>query len=532
MSESAGTEGGLSATLLNDVKSGFLVFLIALPLCLGIALASGFPPVAGVLTAVIGGVLVSFLGSAELTIKGPAAGLIVIALGAVHELGGGDPVLGYRRALAVGVVAAIVQIGFALFRTATVGIAMSPSVVHGMLAAIGVIIISGQAHTVIGVRPEGQEPLELLAEIPHSLAHANPDIFAIGLISLIILFGMPLLRFRWVKAVPAPMVVLLVTVPLGLFFGLDHDHIYTFWNSPYHVGPENLVSLPGSLMEAITFPDFSVIASAASMKYVLMYALVGTIESTLSVLAVDSMDPEHRTSDLNRDLLAVGVGNLVSALVGGLPMISEIVRSKANVDAGARSHWSNFFHGTFLLVFVAAAPGLLHHIPLAALAAMLVFTGARLASPAELWRTRSIGLDQLLLFVTTMMVTLATDLLIGVGVGLALKVIMHWTRGASPTKLVSTRVEREEVGSELRLKLHGPAAFSSLLRIRGELGQLKPGIERLVVDLTDCPLADHTFLSRVESMAAEVDVPEFSIAGLDGMESLSSHPHSTRRRQP
>ncbi len=530
MSNSTELGRASSAFPIEDIKSGFLVFLIALPLCLGIALASGFPPVAGVLTAVIGGTVVSFLGSAELTIKGPAAGLIVIALGAVHELGQGDPLLGYKRALAVGVVAALVQIGFALFRAATVGIAMSPSVVHGMLAAIGVIIVSGQAHTVIGVRPEGHEPLELLAEIPHSLAHANPDILVIGLISLIILFGMPLLRFKWVKAIPAPMVVLAVTVPLGLFFGLDHEHLYTFWNTPHHVGPGYLVSLPGSLMEAITFPDFSVITSAASMKYVAMYALVGTIESTLSVLAVDSMDPEKHTSNLNRDLLGVGIGNLISASIGGLPMISEIVRSKANVDAGAKSRWSNFSHGAFLFVFVAAVPNLLHHIPLAALAAMLVFTGARLASPAELWQTKSIGIDQLLLFVTTLVVTLATDLLVGVGVGLTLKIILHWARGASPAQLMTTRIEREEGESELRLKLRGPAAFSTLLKVRAELGGLPPSIDRLVIDLSECPLADHTFLSRIESMAAEVDVAEFTIVGLDEMKASSSHPHSTHRR--
>lgn len=532
MSQSIGGGRTPSAFPLVDLKSGFLVFLIALPLCLGISLASGFPPIAGVLTAMVGGVVVSFLGSAQLTIKGPAAGLIVIALGAVQELGQGDPVLGYKRALAVGVAAACVQIGFALFRAASVGIAMSPSVVHGMLAAIGVIIIAGQSHTVLGVHAEAHEPLELLAEIPKSLMNANPEILAIGLISLLILFGMPLLRFRWAKALPAPLVVLAITIPMGMFFHLENEHIYTLWNSPHHVGPEFLVSLPGSLLQAVTFPDFSVITSVASVKYIVMFALVGTIESTLSVLAVDSMDPEKNTSDLNRDLLAVGVGNLVCAGIGGLPMISEIVRSKANVDAGAKSRWSNFFHGAFLLVFLVAAPGLLQHIPLAALAAMLVVTGARLASPAELWHVKSIGIDQLLLFLTTLVVTLATDLLIGVGVGLALKVLLHWARGASPAQLLTTKIERVESEKELRVKLRGPAAFSSLLKVRSELGRLSPDADRVVIDLTESTFADHTFLTRIEAMMSELDVSEVVIEGLGEMEAATGHAYSSRRRRP
>ncbi len=190
-----------------------------------------------------------------------------------------------------------------------------------------------------------------------------------------------------------------------------------------------------------------------------MYALVGTIESTLSVLAVDLMDPEKRPSNLNKDLFALSLGNLGSSLVGGLPMISEIVRSKANVDAGAKSRWANFFHGAFLLGFVALAPGLLNEIPLAALAAMLVYTGAKLASPRELVHIKQIGPDQLLLFLTTLLVTLATDLLIGVAVGLALKLVLHRVRGATFRQLFRTEVQRSDDGAELRLTLHGCTVF-------------------------------------------------------------------------
>ncbi len=513
-----------------DLRAGFLVFLIALPLSLGIAMASSFPPVAGILTAIVGGVMATFLGSARLTIKGPAAGLIVIAIGAVQELGHGDLMLGYKRALAVGVCAAVIQILLSFARAATAGIAMSPSVVHGMLAAIGVIIISKQAHTVLGVTPEGKEPLHLLAEIPESIMHANPEILALGLLALLILFLWPLIRWNWAKAVPAPLIVLAITVPLALIFDLEHQHNYTLLAHQYHVGPEFLVTLPGSILDAIAFPDFSAVLTGASMKYVVMFALVGTVESTLSVIAVDAMDPEKKPSNLNKDLFAVGVGNLVSSSIGGLPMISEIVRSKANIDSGARSGWSNFSHGVLLLAFVALAPGLLHMIPLAALGAMLVYTGARLASPSELIHARQIGNDQLILFTTTLIVTLATDLLIGVAAGLVLKIVLHLARGASLGSLLRTRCDESRDGEELRLTLHGTATFTNLLGVRRSLSSVEGDVSKVVLDLSDVTLVDHTFLARIEGMADEWPDTTLEIAGTELLQPVSEHPHAARRR--
>ena len=517
-------------TIVADLKAGFLVFLIALPLCLGIAMASGFPPVAGVMTAIVGGLVVSPLGSAPLTIKGPAAGLIVIAIGAVTELGQGDMVAGYHRACAVGVVAAGLQIVFALLRLATVGIAISPSVVHGMLAAIGVIIISKQSHTVLGVTPTATTPLGLVAEIPHSVVNANPEIAGIGLLSLAVLFGWGFLRLRWAKAVPAPLVVLALAVPLGLWFDLPHAHAYEFWREKFEVGPQFLVRLPGSLLEVIALPDFSQILSGASIKYIVMFALVGTIESTLSCLAVDGLDPRKRASNLNRDLFALGVGNLVAAAIGGLPMISEIVRSKANLDAGAQSAKSNFLHGAFLLAFVALAPDLLQMIPLAALGAMLVFTGTRLASPMHFVHSMHIGLDQLVLFTVTLVVTLATDLLVGVGVGLGVKVLLHFGHGAGWRQLFKTQVMSRHDGDELRIELHGAAAFTSLLAVRKAVLAAPADVRRIVVDCGDVTMVDHTFLSRIDAMAAELPHATLSLANLDGLTRMSAHPHATRRR--
>ena len=281
-SNSSSVPAGSKPTLGKDFVSGFLVFLIALPLCLGIAMASGFPPVAGIMTAVVGGLVVSFLGSSRLTIKGPAAGMIVIVVGAVTELGAGDPMVGYKQALAVGVVAAVLQMVLALARTASAGAAMPTSVVHGMLAAIGVIIFAKQSHVALGVKPEAKEPLALLAELPHSIANANLEIAAIGVVSLLVLFLMPPLMKKIGKfqKLPPQLIVLVFAVSLGLYFGLDSSHFYTAFQHDYHIGPEYLVSLPGSLLGAVAFPDFSNILSPVSIKYIMMFTLVGSIEST------------------------------------------------------------------------------------------------------------------------------------------------------------------------------------------------------------------------------------------------------------
>lgn len=516
--------------LKKDVTSGFFVFLIALPLCLGIAMASGFPPVAGVLTAVIGGLLSTFLGSSPLTIKGPAAGLIVIALGAVQELGGGDPVQGYRRALAVGVIAAVLQLGFSMFRAATLGVAMSPSVVHGMLAAIGVIIISKQAHTMVGVSPEGGGPLQLLGQIPSSIAHANPEIAVIGLLSLAILFGIPMIKKPWARKLPGPIVVLLVTIPLGYLFDLDHSHTYSLSGHAFNVGPEYLVQLPGNVLSALTTPDFSLLWSAVTWKYALMFALVGSIESTLSVLAVDAMDPQKRASDLNRDLFAVGLGNLVCGMVGGLPMISEIVRSKANIDAEAKTGWSNFFHGSFLLLFVALVPGLLHRIPLAALAAMLVYTGFRLASPTEVKHASELGRDQLTLFMVTLVMTLATDLLVGVATGLILKICMHLYRGTKVRALVKPRLEADVSSEEMRILVEDAGIFTTLLKVRKLLETRPNSVKTVVLDVRKAVLVDHTFIRNLHSIADEWEGTELKFEGLEQLMPASSHPLASRRR--
>lgn len=512
----------------NDFLSGFFVFLIALPLCMGIAMASGFPPIAGIFTAIIGGVVSSFLGSSPLTIKGPAAGLIVIALGAVQELGGGDPILGYKRCLAIGVVAALLQILSAELKLGRFAELMPPSIVHGMLAAIGVIIISKQIHLIFGVNPVSREPFQLLTEIPSSFQKLNPEIFLLGGITLLILISFPLLKNKKFKKIPPPLIALGVCIPLALYFDFDHTHHYQILGHLYSVGPEFLVHLPHNLFSAITLPDFSAIFSFSSIKYIVMFSLVGNIESLLTVSAVDSLDPKLRTSNLNKDLRSIGIGNLISSSIGGLPMISEIVRSKANIDNGAESIWSNVFHGLFLLFFVAFFPHLLEHIPLAVLSAMLVYTGFRLASPREFIHTYKMGKDQFILFSSTFILTIFTDLLIGVFCGILLKFLLHLFRGVSFKESLSGNNKVKNENEKSIIQVEGPSVFTNYLSLKSEIDNLKKQSNPIEIDFSKSYLVDLTVQTKLKNLQREVGENKLLIKGLENHKASSSFPSSTK----
>jgi MFS superfamily sulfate permease-like transporter len=543
-----GDATGFVKYLARDAAAGLLVFLIALPLCLGISVASGFPPIAGVFTAVVGGVITTFISNAELTIKGPAAGLIVIVLGAMHAFGytaGRDPAAdlqAYRMTLAVGCAAGVLQVAFGLLRAGVLGDCFPTAVVHGMLAAIGVIIVLKQLPVALGEKAAG-EPLEILRELPETIARLNPEIATIGIVSLIILFTVPYLRetprLRWMRAVPGQLVVLLVAVPLALFFDLRHEHHYTFAGRDYPVGPTFLVNVPNSLLAAVTTPDFTAFTApatrASALLWVVLFSLVGSLESLLSAKAIDMVDPWRRKTHLDRDLVAIGVGNVAAAAIGGLPMISEIVRSKAAVDGGACTRFADLWHALFLLAFVALVPGVIGMIPLAALAAMLLYTGFRLASPSEFINVYKIGREQLVIFSATLVGVLATDLLVGVLIGVAVKFGIHLWNGLPVRTMFKPFLEVVVVDDHtVQVHARGSAVFSNWIPFRRQLRQV--GLEQrhnIIVNLEGTRLVDHSVMEGLHALQAEFERAglTFDVVGLDGHHSLSAHPLATRRRR-
>ena len=490
-----------------------MVFLLALPLCLGISMASGFPPAAGIISAIVGGLLVSRINGSYITINGPAAGLIVVIYSAVQALGEGDAIAGYRYTLAAIVIASALQVFLGLYKAGQLSSFFPSAVVHGMLAAIGLIIIVKQFHVMVGVTPEIGSIFATMAQIPHSLMNPEPEIAFIGLSGLAILIVWPRLKYPKLKKVPAPLVVLLTGMGLGQYFGLQHEHIHLFLldeaylaRHEHLIQPRFLVDIPDQLMSIFNFPDFSKVMTVEFWSAVISICLVGSLETLLSATAVDKLDPYKRISDLDRDLAAVGLVNMVAGFLGGLPMIAEIVRSSANVDNGAQTGWANFFHGLIFLLFLLLFPHVIHSIPLASLAALLVYTGYRLASPKTFRHVLDIGVEQLGLFIITIVSVLATDLLIGVALGICAKLAIQAIRGVWLNNMFKIHFDicRPDRNT-IVVKIVGSALFSNFLPLKKALGELEKG-KTLVFNFSDGYLIDHTVMEFIDDFSRNYQV--------------------------
>ena len=512
---------GLKENFIPDLNSGFIVFLLALPLSLGIAKASDFPPLMGLITAIIGGVIGGLLSGSPLTIKGPAAGLIVIVVGAVADFGGGE--IGWHMACGAIVIAGMVQVLFGVFKFGKFTDIFPLSAVHGMLAAIGMIIILKQFPILLGVDPKlmkGMSPLEIAAHFPNFAAHFNPIFTALGVVSLAIMLIWPTLKQPILKKIPASLVVLLIAIPTSLFMDFKATQ-----------PPYELVKI-GNFIDSIKINAdiYGVKQWAVFVKYVIMMALVGSLEALLTVKAVDMMDPFKRKSNTNKDLIAIGFGNMIAGLLGGLPMISEVARSSANVNNGGKTRWANVFHGLFILLFVIKAVDLIELIPNAALAAMLISVGIKLAHPKEFVHMFQIGKEQLAIFLVTIFFTLYEDLLVGIFMGMALKIIIHVVNGVSIKEFFSSSIETSFHDGHYILKIEKSAVFTNFLKLKEQMEGI-PVQQRLTIDLTDVKLIDHNVMSNIDLFGQEYisSGGTFEIIGLENKKGLSNHPLSTRK---
>jgi len=492
-----------------------------MPLSLGIAKASDFPPIMGLVTAIIGGILVSVISGSRLTIKGPAAGLIVVVAGAVAAFGGGET--GWKLALGAMVVAGLVQVLFGLFKFGKLVDVFPLSAIHGMLAAIGIIIIVKQIPVFLAVNPDmfkGLSTVEMITAIPTFFLNLDPKAALIGVCSLAIMMGWPYLKGYKLGKVPAPLMVLLVAIPAQLAM----DFAQT--------APSYTLLKIGNLMDSISLnADFSgVFQTGVFIKYVIMFALVGSLESLLTVKAIDLADPFRRKSDTNKDLIAVGLGNTVSAFLGGLPMISEVARSSANVNQGAKTRWANFFHGVFLLVFVLVATPVIEMIPNAALAAMLISVGIKLAHPKEFIHTFQIGKEQLAIFLITIVFTLVEDLLVGIAAGVVLKMILHLAQGTPISSFFKTPTVVSFNDNQYLVEIDKAAIFSNYLGIKRKLEEIPAGFQ-VTIDLKNTKLVDHSVMENLHRFQQDYEENggTVKIIGLEKHTPVSAHPLASRK---
>lgn len=406
----------------QDVPASIVVALVALPLCLGVALASGAPLFSGLIAGVVGGLVVGFLSKSPLSVSGPAAGLTTIVFAAIERLPSFEAFL-----LAV-TLAGVLQMIFSLSRSGVLAEFVPSSVITGMLAAIGLILILKQIPHAVGFDgdPEGdfkfaqRDGLNTISAVFYSFANQlTLGALIISTVSMAFLFWWDANKPKdgMLKLLPGPLVVVVGAVALNALFGLLAPSL--------QLQAKHLVQVPvadglGGFVQLFTFPDFGQIGNSAVWTAAVTIAIVASLESLLSVKAIDELDTRRRTTDKNRELFAQGGGNLVSGLIGGLPVTSVIVRSSANVDSGANSKLSTMLHGTWLLLSVVLIPFLLNLIPLAALAAVLIQTGFKLTKPSLFTKRWKQGMTQFVPFVATITAILFTDLLIGIGIGLVI----------------------------------------------------------------------------------------------------------------
>ncbi|WP_051229823.1 SulP family inorganic anion transporter [Psychroserpens burtonensis] len=514
---------GLKTHFKDDLISGFSVSLIALPLCLGIAIASGVPPLAGLIAAIIGGLIASRISGTFVTISGPAAGLIVITLGAAEAMGGAGAeggYSGYPHVLGAIIIGGLIMALFGLLKVGKVGDYFPSAAVHGMLAAIGIIIIIKQFFPAIGAPSPKGEILEVATDIPHALTELNLYALTIALISMVILIMHPILKLKFIKMIPAPMWVLIFTIPTAILLGTENLAMVEM--------PHNLFGEGG-----FQLPSFEKIGESEFWIAVIGFALVSAIESLLSAKAVDSLDPYKRSSNLNKDLISMGAGSSLSALIGGLPMISEIVRSSANVNNGAKTQWANFFHGGFLLIYLLIGVTIIEMIPISALAAMLVFTGFKLASPREFKHMFQIGLMEFEIFVVTLIAVLATDLIIGIVIGILFKYVLILFKGTKFRELFKSNLYISHEGEIKTIHLKGSQIFSNYLSLKKKMDSGVQKYNELILDFAEVEFIDHTVMEHLEDYArlAKLNGKDVHIENADGLNPVSTHPLAARDRR-
>ena len=522
----------------KNIFSGFVVSLIALPLGLGLALASEAPPISGIIAAVVGGVVASLLGGSNVTITGPGNGLVIVLLGAITTLGEGDMFQGYLFTLAAIVISGILMVVLGFLKMGRMADFFPASAIEGMLAAIGLGIFAKQFHIMIGHNYETGSIVGLLAKIPTGVfdLFQNFDITStvaatIGVASLLIMAFYSKIRNEYFHLVPAPMWILILTVGLS--------YLLTTLNIPYPLDASFLISIPNDAITNLAFPDFSKVIQGDFIEAVVAITLIASIESLLSIKAVEKLDTKNRRSNVNKDLKALGLATTLSGFLGGLNVVTVIARSSVNVNNGATNRSSNFFHAMFLVVFVLLFQEQLRKIPLAALAAILVYTGYKLATPKTITKIAKIGKEQIIIFFITLLTTLFTNLITGISAGILITFLIHAIINKDIAFFLShlgkpniLLFKEKDVGN-FYVSVKYFCTFVNFYKLKSKLDVI-PEDQDVILDFSLCNFVDHTVMEGLENYSETFAKRggNIEIIGLDKHETDSHHPFAIRKILP
>lgn len=469
--------------LKNDLPAGLVVFFVALPLCLGIALASGAPLFSGIIAGIVGGLVVATISGSSLSVSGPAAGLTVIVLTAITQLGS------YNVFLTAVVLAGVLQIVLGYLKAGIVGHYFPSSVIKGMLAAIGIILILKQIPHAIGYDKDNEGDFDFIqtdgqntfSEIFYSINYIHPGAVIIAAVSLFILIMWEqafLKKIVFFKIVPGALIAVILGTLINEWFKISYPEFY--------LSEKKLVQLPVAasatgFVRQFTFPDFSAFKNYEVYVTGITIAIIASLESLLSIEAADKLDPYKRITPTNRELIAQGLGNLVSGFIGGLPLTAVIVRSSANINAGAKTKLSTIFHGLLLLLSVFSFAPVLNKIPLACLAALLLAVGYKLAKVSLFRSMYKLGWDQFLPFIITIIAIQFSDLLKGIGIGMAVSVFFILRNNYK--RAYSYYNETHPEGEKIRIELAEDVTFLNKGSIGLTLDQL-PENSTVIIDGT------------------------------------------------
>lgn len=509
---------GFFSSIKSDALSGLIVFLIALPLCLGIAQASGAPLFSGIVAGIIGGVVIGFASKSSLSVSGPAAGLTAIVLVAIGDLGA------WEIFLCSVMVAGLIQVILGFAKAGSIANYFPNSVIEGMLAGIGLTIILKQIPEALGYDGDGHERMVdaddgfTLEYITSAFNHIETGAVVIALTGIVLLALWTTKPFQKLKLIPSGLIVVVVGVLINEMFRMNGSALY--------LGNIHLVNLPiaASFSEfagQFKTPDFTGFANPKVWQTGVVIAAVASIETLLCIEATDKLDPLKRYTPTNRELKAQGIGNMLSGLIGGLPMTSVIVRSSANINAGARTKLSTIIHGLLLLVCVGTIPVVLNLIPKASLAAILIFTGYRLCNPKTFIHIyKEGGWNQFIPFVVTALAVVSLDLLKGVGIGLVLSIIFLLYKNMR-IPFFFRRLSNES-GELIEIKLAQEVSFLNKAGIKMALDKLPEG-SKVIIDATHTEYIDFDVLELIRefhaSKAADKDI-EMSLVGFKNIYKL------------